>query len=452
MAVFRTRFIYWLLKAYVKKWGKLFLIFFIFGLLFFILLIRFYPVILNNISFEKKKLIGISGVYTVNDFPDFISKKVASGLTKINSNGEITPDLSESWEILDNGKTYVFHLKKNIFYSDGTPFTSKNIQFSFKDVSISRPDDYTIIFKLKEQYAPFLATVSNPVLIKGYIGTSDLVISKVELNGDFINSIRLSSKENKLPSETYIFYPTSESLKTALVMGEVNEAYGITDTKIRNSDLKHFKNLKLERKPNYTKLITLFFNTEDPLLSDKKWRSGLTYALPDEFTDGLRSYNPYPPSLYYYNNTLNRRQDLEHAKLLINSAIESASSSAAPEIKLTAHRKYIKTANTIKNNFSKIGIKVKIEEVENVPATFQLYLGDFNMPKDPDQYTLWHSGQENNITRFKNLRIDKLLEDGRRSVDVDERIRIYFDFQKYIIDEAPAAFLYFPIEYNIRRI
>ena len=70
---------------------------------------------------------------------------------------------------------------------------------------------------------------------------------------------------------------------------------------------------------------------------------------------------------------------------------------------------------------------------------------------DPDQYTLWHSGQMNNITNYKNLRIDKLLEDGRQTVDIQSRIKIYADFQKYLLDDAPATFLYFPDIYTVTR-
>lgn len=62
------------------------------------------------------------------------------------------------------------------------------------------------------------------------------------------------------------------------------------------------------------------------------------------------------------------------------------------------------------------------------------------MPKDPDQYILWHSDQVNNIVRYKNLRIDKLLEDGRSVTNINERKEIYSDFQKYLMDDLPASF------------
>ena len=38
-----------------------------------------------------------------------------------------------------------------------------------------------------------------------------------------------------------------------------------------------------------------------------------------------------------------------------------------------------------------------------------MFLGDINLSKDPDQYVLWHSQQNSNISGYKNLRIDKLF-------------------------------------------
>ena len=113
--------------------------------------------------------------------------------------------------------------------------------------------------------------------------------------------------------------------------------------------------------------------------------------------------------------------------------------------------KYRPEAEELANSWKQLGVQVKIENVEGLPSDFQMYLGDFRLPKDPDQYPLWHSGQRNNITQFKSLRIDKLLEDGRKTTDENERIKIYYDFQKYLIDESPAVFLYFPYEYVYTR-
>jgi len=72
-----------------------------------------------------------------------------------------------------------------------------------------------------------------------------------------------------------------------------------------------------------------------------------------------------------------------------------------------------------------------------------------NIPADPDQYSLWHSTQtQTNISQISNPRIDKDLEDGRKATDSAVRKARYQDFQKVLLDHAPATFLYFP-KYNV---
>jgi peptide/nickel transport system substrate-binding protein len=73
-------------------------------------------------------------------------------------------------------------------------------------------------------------------------------------------------------------------------------------------------------------------------------------------------------------------------------------------------------------------------------------------PPDPDQYYFWHSTQEvGNITHYKNVRIDKLLEDGRKTLNINERKKIYKDFQRIIMDDHPALFIYYPYSYTIEK-
>jgi peptide/nickel transport system substrate-binding protein len=87
--------------------------------------------------------------------------------------------LAESWEF--QGSKWVFHLRKGIRFHDGTPFASKDVVFSinrmrtdkaslqgdnFKDVvEMQTPDDYTVVFVLKQPNAVFLDRVQNRFII-----------------------------------------------------------------------------------------------------------------------------------------------------------------------------------------------------------------------------------------------------------------------------------------------
>ena len=84
-----------------------------------------------------------------------------------------------------------------------------------------------------------------------------------------------------------------------------------------------------------------------------------------------------------------------------------------------------------------------------IPQNFQVLLITHSIPIDPDQYFLWHSTQtRTNLTGYSFARVDKDLEDGRKIINEAERKEKYLDFQKELLEDAPATFLYFP-KYNV---
>ena len=451
MLVIRKRLIFWLIKAYIKKSGKIILLSFFLGLLIFFLLIfasKYFTIILPAF---KRETVGVVGAYKKNNLPEIITNKFSRGLTKVADDGSVKPDLAQNWEIKDHGKTYVFHLRKNEYFSDGKNVTSDKITYNFSDVTVDRPDKYTIIFKLKDAYAPFLVTVSKGVFEKGYIGVGNYKIENINLNGDFVQSLTIASVKNQFDTIHFQFYPSQEAMKLAFLLGEITEASGLTDPIYNNVSFDKMANTKVEKVNNYSRLVTLFFNTSDGTLSDKLVRIALTYALPASYTYGQRNYLPYSPASFYYNSDVpDRGQDFDHAKLLLDTS-SVGSSGAKLKVTIQTMRKYDLTAHKIADSWKKVGVQTTVEDVDGVPDRYQIFLGDFTVPQDPDQYTLWHSSQLNNITQYKNLRIDKLLEDGRKTVDTTQRKSIYGDFQKYLLEDAPAAFLYFPYEYDVIR-
>jgi len=450
MIVFRRRLIFWLIRAYFKKWGKTILVFFILGLLVFFALRYFVRIIPSAFPFLSRETVGIAGTYTINDLPPSIFYKISRGLTFVDKGSVVRPDIAKSWKIGNNGKEYTFYLKNNIYFADGTHFTSKYINYNFKDTQVKRPDDYTITFVLKEPYSPFPVTVARPIFKKGFVGVGDYRVKYIKFNGDFVSSIDLVSNFEPPHIIRYQFFPTEEALKMGFVVGDVSRALGINDPLFKGKKLTSFKSVKSSRSLDEKKLVTVFYNTKDPTLSDKRVREAFFYAMPDAFEDGERNSSPFSPSSWASTGTKISLQDLVHARELISSS-ESASKSSGLTFTLKTLPQHRKTANIIKENFKKINAILKIEEVDSVPSQFQLFLGDYNLPKDPDQYTLWHSEQTSNITGYKNLRIDKLLEDGRRVSDINERKKIYTDFEKYLLDDPPASFLYLPYTYTIFR-
>lgn len=451
MIIIRRRLIFWLIKAYIKKWSRLILAFFFLGLIAFFALRVTIQILPSAFSFLQKETIGMTGSYTINNLPSTIFYKLSYGLTSVSQDGSIKPGAATSWKIDGSGKIYTFFLKRDIQFADGIPLTSRYINYGFSDVSVTKPDDYTIIFKLKDNYAPFLATVSRPIFKKKFIGLGSYRIKYIKLNGEFVVEIELAPINPQAAVLRYHFFPTEDAVKTAFVLGEVSRIYGIHDLNFKDTSIEKFKNIKLEKTLNNNQLVTLFFNTKDQVLSEKKVREALSYAIPDTFSGGTRNFGPYPPNFWVtYDRADFRFEDLSHARNILSQS-QSASSSSNIHFTLKTLPQYKDTAQAISQNFKKINVYTKIEVVDSIPSTFQFFLGDFSPSKDPDQYMLWHSSQSNNITGYSNLRIDKLLEDGRKTIDRNERKKIYADFQKYFFDDPPAIFLYSPYIYDVAR-
>lgn len=401
--------------------------------------------------FIQKETIGMVGPYTIDNLPEEVLKKISRGLTRVEKDGSVKPDIAEKWKVAPNGKAYAFYLHKNIYFSDGKNLTSKDIDYEFSDVSVIRPDKYTIVFSLKDNYSPFLTTVSRPIFKKNFVGVGDYKVRKIKLNGSFVESIELySSKLSK--SDVYqLFYPTQNSLKTAFSLGEVSRVTYLADVSFRDTTFNYFKNAKVDKKVDYSKLVTLFFNTKDKVLSSKPLREGISYSMPDNFSQGER--NPSPLSRFSYanqNGLVTYKQDMEHARQLIEKS-ETATGSGKIMLTIDTLPKYEKTARLISSVLNELNIQANIKIVNQIPQSFQIFLGEFALSTDPDQYTLWHSSQLNNITHYDNKRIDKLLEDGRKELNRENRVKIYSDFQKYIASDPPAAFLFFPYYYEVSK-
>ena len=451
MIVLRRRLLFWLIKAYLKRWGRNIFIYFGVGLFIFLLLNKVLSYSVTRLQFTEKETIGIVGSYTIDSLPQEILSKISKGLTKTEIGGAVKPDIAEKWKIAPNGKGYAFYLRKNIYFSDGTNLTAENVSYDFTNVSVTRPDKYTIVFNLEDNYSPFLTTVSRPIFKRGYVGVGDYKVKKIKLNGNFIESIELYSEKYHKALIYQLFYPTVSALKTAFLLGEVSKITNLPDLNIRNTTLNSFKNIIVEKKTNRTKLATLFYNTKNKIVSSKTLREGLSYAMPDNFEQGERNSTPLPYFSYVNQGGVNTyQQDLEHAKLLIDKS-EAATQSGKISLTINTLLKYESTAKAIANIWNKLNIETKIQVTNQVPSSFQIFLGEINLSSDPDQYTLWHSSQINNITHYDNKRIDKLLEDGRKELDMQKRILIYSDFQKYLFSDPPASFLFFPYYYEVSR-
>ena len=74
------------------------------------------------------------GGLTTDITTSVFSGQLFDTLIKLDSNYSIFPSLALSWEHSDDGITYTFHLRKDVKWHDGAPFTSADVKYSFEQI------------------------------------------------------------------------------------------------------------------------------------------------------------------------------------------------------------------------------------------------------------------------------------------------------------------------------
>jgi len=242
---------------------------------------------------------------------------VFSGLVKLNSNGEIVPDLASAYTIDAEATTYTFELKPNLKWHDGHPLTADDIIFtieritdpdfksplknSFSGVDVIRINDRTVQFKLAKPFTPFLSIMTVGIIpehlwysIPSFSAAlTDLNTKPVgsgpykfksltkDTNGN-IKNYSLEIFEDYHLDNAYIkelsfkFY---EDFMTGVMALQNKNVEGLTYLPEENKDQINNKKINLHdlHYPQYT---SVFFNpNNNSLLSDKDFRQALSLGV-----------------------------------------------------------------------------------------------------------------------------------------------------------------------------
>jgi len=449
----------WFISAFLKKHKKILFVGISLGIIFAIFTIWVLPYIPRP---NPVKRVGIVGQYQSQNMPEFITSKIGQGLTSILDDGQPAPALVEEWKVLDEGCeneedkgcTYIFTLRDNLFWQDGTPVTTQSLNYSFKDVETKVIDDKTVQFTLKSPFTPFPTLLSEPALKKGYIGTGEYKLRKVKERSGYLESVILEG-----PKDTYVvkFYPSITTIKTAFMLGEVDEMINLFKNPFEFEDLWN-ESVEVMSTTNTNQYIALFLNMDDPLFYSetdqsgrKNFRQALAYATVKP-TDSSRVYGPISNTCWAYNPDLKPyNYDPQRARELLEKS-QGGGSVNSVSLRLSTTQAFLPQAEEIKRNWEEtLGIKVEVQVINTVPENFQVLLASQEIPPDPDQYSLWHSTQTKRFTHYQSPRVDKLLEVARQEQDPEKREEYYYDFQKFFVEESPVIFISYPQTYTVKR-
>lgn len=118
----------------------------------------------------------------------------------------------------------------------------------------------------------------------------------------------------------------------------------------------------------------------------------------------------------------------------------------------------VEMANLLKEQWRVLGAEVNIQtfdpltselEMEIIkPRNYEAILFGQVLGLILDPYPFWHSSQKRdpglNLALYESKTADKLLEEGRKTQDFQERIKNYEEFQNVLIEDSPVVFLLNP--------
>lgn len=448
----------WILicRKYLRRYLKV--VFLLSGLLVSFLFLQFKFHLFADTNSIR---IGMIGTYQEHDIPLEVLHLVSKSLVEDLEDGKSKPVMVSGWEVNNDATTFKFKLERDLKWVDNTNILAEDLNLNIPDVEVSVPEDYILQFKLKDSYSPLPSLLTRPVFKKGTnLGTGPYKITKIEKSKIFITKMTLTparpavpagrlaggSKESKLPTVYIRFYPNEKVAKTGFNVGEVQVLMGLSDISFASQNPK----IKVIQKNDYGRIVTILYFTKDSLLSNRSLRQALGFQAPE--IEGFEvAQSPYPKTSWAYDTSskkyLNNPKEATLAMERAKQAIDEKNLES--ELTLTTTPNLEEVAKKVVAAWKELGFDVKIRVESGIPQNFQILLITQSIPSDPDQYFLWHSTQEKtNLSKYQSARVDKDLEDGRKTANQEERKEKYLDFQKTLLEDAPTTYLYFP-KYNI---
>lgn len=418
----------------------------------------------------------------------WVSNNTHNALVTLDPAFNIIPDLATSWDIIDNGKEYVFHLHENVKFHDGTPCDAEAVKWNFDDMLERGPTswvyafftaiDHTevlgkstfkIIMKEPSALLPMLAgyfqgvPIGSPTAVKKYgdnwgrhpVGTGPFTYDPAEYRPDEHvilrknpNYFRRDASGEPLP---YLDEVEIEILRdpiaamTALRTGQVDILQRVNPQHV--PIMERAKGVTVVTAPSRMPLVCIM-NERKPLFSDVRVRraiggyginrkeiaqtvfQGRAKPLVGMIAEGVQDYLDLT-EMYPY--------DPEKAKAMLKEAGYDEHHPAEFEIMTNNDTPiFADSATLLKSQMEKIGVKVKIVVMDK-PAwidrflkyDYEMGIEDFGALVDFNQESLqFFRGFKSNFGGINSPELEKLTLQWRREVDPAKRRKIAHDVQR----------------------
>ena len=446
---------------------------------------------------------------TYNDVDRDLAALVFNGLTVANARGEIMPGLADTWDVTPDGLSYTFHLRRDVRWHDGQPFTADDVVFTidllrapdfpgqpevaklWRLVHVERSDPYTLRFTLPEPFAPFMSYTTIGLLpahiLKAVpaklladhdfnlrpVGTGPFKVGEVTAqHALLLANLDYYQGRPYLDKIEFVFYPDDPSVVSAYRRGEVHGGHIPSElvAQVRSQDGSLLYSAPLSA------YGLVFLNLDRPVFQEKAVRQALMWAtnrqkIIDQVLKGQATLarGPVLPSSWAYEaHTTEYGYDPAKARALLSAAgwmdRDGDGIREKGELKLefalltNEDETRIEIINELTRQWALVGVRA-VPQTAGVagvvrdflaPRSYDAILYEFQrLPPDPDPYPQWHGTQRQaggqNFTGYNNEQANLIMEEARGTINAERRAALYRDLQRILAEDVPALPLYHPV-------
>jgi len=395
-----------------------------------------------------------------------LSALVFDGLTTLDATGQVSPALALDWDVSEDGTVYDFHLRQDVTWHDGAPFTAADVAFTvqamqdpdfqgdttlrelWRTVIVDQQDDFSVRFTLQEPFPSFLLYTNIGILpmhllsdvpaadlpqhgfsTKQPVGTGRFIVESVSADEVVLvaNPSYWGSKPN-IERIAFWFYGEWDGLLTDYERGKIHGFHPPRPQDLPALVEAPTLQIFSAQSAGYGIVYLNLQRESVPFFKEKEVRQALLYALDRQLLiaevlggQGLIADSPilpttwaYDPSVRAYRYDPERSIGLLDASGWLDSDADRIRDKDGADLAFTLLASddpvMAKLAKELSRQWRTVGIDVTIRPVASDAASdfvrnrnFDAALTEIGLTADPDPYPLWHSTQAQSGQNFSGF-------------------------------------------------
>jgi peptide/nickel transport system substrate-binding protein len=418
---------------------------------------------------------------------EVVHYNILEGLTKINVDGRVTPLLAEGWSETPDGTAYTFRLRKDVSFSDGSPFDAEAVKFSFERAKaegstnkakkavfdnisrVSVVDPHTVIlvldradptlpFRLGENTAVILHPKTAAQAATSPVGTGPYVLSEWRKGSSITLTARPDARvKPAIQRVSFRIINDPAAQVAALLAGDI-------DGMPRFAALQALPQLRTDRRFTVEVGSTagkgqLTINNKKKPFDDVRVRRAIAHAIDRQaFIDGVLEglgtpigSHFAPTDAGYVDLTGLYPYDPAKAQALLKEAGVATPLNVTLTLPPPPYAR--KGGEVVAAMLAKVGIVAKIENVEWAQWLSGPFKGNFDLtiinhvePLDYMQYTnkAYYWGYDSPV-------FDALVREHAGTTNPAERLKIWQQMQRQLATDAVNAWIFNPAQVAVYR-